>query len=796
MENLLSVSTQVSQTLNQAIEKAWQETDVLARPQEMAAQTEVVSLSLTSFGEHAFQLYTEQGATATGLLSGAYINNYLWASQAKSYMILWRNVLFEIQKGIMLYTDGAVTAESLNKLDQDSKKTLQDAADELVGYYTKALDAAQNETAGTHRSVAAWKLQKNPWPVYSEHMEEVTRQCKTLQENFSVLSTAADAFRQIRQLSDTLIADGHSEIDRIETIGQKALAIISDYSGQPGKIAAAIEDLENLIELKNFLHHYTNRLEELLETLPEKNNTILGTRLGYLLAADVLIKKRSRHWIESEIMPLIYEIWELTEGSVNGMKMALINIRNRATLMTAEAGGANNTDVPPSDLSHPVRSFSTNLQKTKSEISLLEHLVKKRLEHSFLLSGIYVDGGEFLPVPLQSTIQQFSLGQNQWLQRGKKWINKRTKFFRDIRQTVEQEESLSTAEKIVRFINDREGEKTNTHYANIFITKGYIGESFAVGRRDELAHFGQLVENWRKGFRGSVSLTGKRFSGKSLFGELAVNRYFEGNKIRLAPNEIIRVEGRKMETSYDLAEALNFIRKNTLGDKVLVWIDDLELWWEPGIPLAQNVRSLIRFMNDHAYHIFFMISMSNWLKAHLDTFLNFNKLFQAEINLDRISAEEVRQAILIRHGATHKTLVNEDLDPLSAKAFKKITDSVYRTAKGNIGDSLSRWSGATFQVDEDRVVNRFVARYSLPDFITAETGLLLSTIMLQKRTNEYRLRKLLGPAFQERYAGLVQRLVNMGVLKRQPDDWLEVNDLLVNETGRLLGMHGYLTFEN
>ena len=66
--------------------------------------------------------------------------------------------------------------------------------------------------------------------------------------------------------------------------------------------------------------------------------------------------------------------------------------------------------------------------------------------------------------------------------------------------------------------------------------------------------------------------------------------------------------------------------------------------------------------------------------------------------------------------------------------------------------------------------------------------------MIEKRTNEYRLRRIFGPAFTEKYAPILQRLIGIGLLRRQLDGWLEINEVLVNELGHLLEDKGYLKY--
>ena len=153
---------------------------------------------------------------------------------------------------------------------------------------------------------------------------------------------------------------------------------------------------------------------------------------------------------------------------------------------------------------------------------------------------------------------------------------------------------------------------------------------------------------------------------------------------------------------------------------------------------------------------------------------------------------EVREAIMIRHGATHKTLVSKEGEPVNVNQFRALIDRVYRNSEGNIGEALNRWSATTRKVDEELVLNEMGKNFTLPDFVTADFGILLSSIMMNKRTNEYRLRKLFGPAFTDVYRPILQRLISIGLLNRQLDGWLEVNEVLVNDLAKLLESKGYL----
>ena len=70
----------------------------------------------------------------------------------------------------------------------------------------------------------------------------------------------------------------------------------------------------------------------------------------------------------------------------------------------------------------------------------------------------------------------------------------------------------------------------------------------------------------------------------------------------------------------------------------------------------------------------------------------------------------------------------------------------------------------------------------------------MSSIMRHKKINEYRLRKLFGPEFNSKYNIIVQRLASLGILKRDNNGQLEVNENVVNAVGKALEQKKYLQF--
>ncbi|MEL6924999.1 MAG: hypothetical protein AAFO94_13200, partial [Bacteroidota bacterium] len=255
-------------------------------------------------------------------------------------------------------------------------------------------------------------------------------------------------------------------------------------------------------------------------------------------------------------------------------------------------------------------------------------------------------------------------------------------------------------------------------------------------------------------------------------------------------------QGRSYSGACDLGSVLEFIEKNIVNDQPLIWIDDIELWNHPDHPLGTNVRRLCDFIDRFSNKAFIMVSMGNWTSAHLQRTHQIHKVFQAGINLDQMSQRDILDAIIIRHGATHKQLVDKELKPVTAPQFQKMVRQVAGQTSYNIGEALYQWVVGIDAISEEEVQFKRSVLNGLPNFLNADTAILLSTLLLLKETDDYRLRKLFGQAWNEKYNLLTQRLMGIGLVQRKGEGRLEINPVVANEVGRLLDSEGYLSFRN
>jgi len=187
-----------------------------------------------------------------------------------------------------------------------------------------------------------------------------------------------------------------------------------------------------------------------------------------------------------------------------------------------------------------------------------------------------------------------------------------------------------------------------------------------------------------------------------------------------------------------------------------------------------------------------MVAMNSWSMTHFNEMFGLNQGLEASINLNRMPLSEVREALAIRHGATHKKLINQEGLEMIPSEFAKQTAEIYRLSYGNIGEALHLWACASAIVNEDEVLMNPIPQFELPDFIDADKGILLRALLQQKHSNEYQMLKQFGPAFNKRYKVIIQRLLSYGILKRQGNGQVSISPGVVNEVARTLAKLGQI----
>ena len=717
-----------------------------------------------------------------------WISTYEWPEITKRFSLFLRDYCFELSRSIIMHKDKQASNKQFKDFLIASAASFEKAKSEYIKETEKIF--SQSEAIFLKKK-EQWKHERNPWPAYHKQFALISSQIDDLSVNFEILTKAQNIYAKIKKSSLDNFKNALNQYELINTLNNKALNIVNEncQAKSVENFARMAEQLELL--KKEFtpiaqLNFIINHLESIVEKLPRSPQIITGRRGGLLLKQELPLRIKTKEWLEYQIFPLIYEVWESLDTTTQRLILAISNIQTQAQLLAGDPNSEAYIQIERKKIITVLERAAESIAEAKSSTEELEALAIKRFSGEFLIAGIFKDIDEFLEVPFQFSLQKAAVEKNKWLGKIIKWGKRRINNIQRKIAILREAEALSRSEMVVRYLKTRAVSSDNSHYTSIFLTRGFVGESFIAGREREIRRIEKLIENWRLGFRGAVLLSGKRLSGKTLIGELTFLRHFQDNAIRLTPNVEISVNGRSLQIGYNLSEALDFIRKNTITERPLIWIDDLELWSSRQHSWLQNVRSLLQHIDNYSNSAFFMIAIGNAARNHLEQVLPFTAAFQAEINLDKMPLREVMNAIIVRHDATHMDLVDAKGKPINDAMMKRYIQRIYLQSRGNIGDALNLWASAITKEKKDEVQFVCPYRWGLPEFLDEENSLVLACIFKSKATTEYQLRKRFGPAFSTRYSAIVRRLAHLGVLVRDHNGMLEPNELMANDLGRML----------
>jgi len=218
-------------------------------------------------------------------------------------------------------------------------------------------------------------------------------------------------------------------------------------------------------------------------------------------------------------------------------------------------------------------------------------------------------------------------------------------------------------------------------------------------------------------------------------------------------------------------------------------IDDLELWRDESNSLFDNVRAVIQFIHAESDRIFMIVASSKLMQEHLDKRLPFSTSFSTLIHLNKATLDEVCNAVLLRHGGSHRFLVKKDKQPISTLELKKKVHKLCKHFDYNMGEVLQAWAYMTTMVDDNQVVFEEDGN-GFADFFTSEEIVILKHIVLYKYLNEFTLKRFLGNRYTLAYDVGLKRMANTKVLLRAEAGQLKLNPVIARDINDILKYRG------
>lgn len=730
-------------------------------------------------GDGAFDRYSEE--LNTNETVEIYLLNYKISDIVKSFFILNRNVLLELSKAEIIHQEKKLDNNAISHHFEQSQKALIDAIDELIqkiNFEKNRLLKKKNIKKGL---INKMRLHLNPWEVYKQQIITLQQHLKLINDSKHTLYRTVLGFKNIKNIinkvSDTnnkLIEKYENAVVQIENSlnEEKALDLIKNE---------AIEFNQGILTGNNLMH-FTEDLIYQVELL-EKIEIPVSSKEGMLSIREVDLNKTVQKWLDYQVLTELMDLVRLEESTGSKFQLAIANIKNSTQL-------AKNMDVEINyqSLRSTIANLKVVLTSFKSNSETILTKIYDEIQEEFLVSNLFKNK-PFLEVAIQSSI---NLGGTTLLKEIKARFENLRSYFNFQYKKTNFQDSFSNIEISSRCITYRMLAKEDENYDILFLTKKFIGDIFLVPREFQEQQFQEAINHWNQGFNKAVLILGDRLSGKSTFLDYTSKKYFGKDIVQLKPNSSSVIDGRKFKTTKDLKEALQYVKNNNVKNtRPILIIDDIELWLDAEHHFLNNIRALINFIENESDEIFLVLATNSALVSSLDNRLGFSKIFSTVINMNNTDKEEVLRAILLRHGASHKTLVSHDKEPISDSRLQKVINKLSKQHQNNIGVVLQAWSYNTVASEEDKIIYDEI-EFEFVDFFTNEELIVLKQASIFKRITELGIKRVTSLKYETNFKSAIKRLINTKVLLRDESGSLYINPVILSEIGFLLKSKGLI----
>jgi len=195
------------------------------------------------------------------------IIHYDWMKDAKSFLKLWRDVIFEYQKALILAESGEIDIIEAYVLKERSKKTVQEAAE----YFANSFDKLSSTHPNAEDYLTNISLKSNPWPVYKEHVSTIESQSHQLLDQYDKLKGVHGHLENLKASLSELIDSYRVEISRIQHLGDQSIDDINTHlSTAPWKLVKILDDLDQQALAANLYNAYTFMVDQICSDMVEE----------------------------------------------------------------------------------------------------------------------------------------------------------------------------------------------------------------------------------------------------------------------------------------------------------------------------------------------------------------------------------------------------------------------------------------------------------------------------------------------------------------------------------------------
>lgn len=323
------------------------------------------------------------------------------------------------------------------------------------------------------------------------------------------------------------------------------------------------------------------------------------------------------------------------------------------------------------------------------------------------------------------------------------------------------------------------------YYRQLFTGKQPIGEEYWVGRRDSLKRAATAVRRHENGYTGGILVVGGPDTGKTALCRRIISTHTDARRVhRVVPPEggtadLDLFRGVLLESLGGQGDPRHVIAELPRDSAIL--LPDLELWWERHPQGYEVIDEILRLIDGFSGHCLFVAHINTHAHRFLSRVRPLSRAFLETIACEPFDAEELQEAILVRHRSTglRFELDGRHEEQLSDFTIARFFNALFEHSAGNIGAALRTWVACIEEVDGERLRLRRPDRPALAalEGLSDEDRVWLRQVVLHKQLTPQRLARLFRVDEIAARRRVIQ-LQRMGLLVESSRDVLEMHPYL------------------
>lgn len=700
-----------------------------------------------------------------------YLIHFSYPDRFKSIILLVRDSLLQLSIAKLRSLENLTSDKKVIDHFEKTKDLLQTELEKTLNYFNVERKSILEKPEVLKRKLEAVKHYSNPWKTYHSQFQTIFSQFKDIDLIHKALERTIAQYHLISEM-----------VLQMRTDVQKTNALFASKVNlclQGLEKISEIEQLNDTIKLfddlitsgisQNIRPETTIRdLEDAVDKLSSLSVSV-ASRDGYLVLKKIDFKKSAEKWLDYEILPYLSDLWDGQEANFSH----LLNVASqiKSSLQVAKKTQRLNS------FHGEFASLNSINQEQKNTISQSEDAarhIEENLAQKFKVTVIYHQD-EYLKVPLQTNFSMLSTNKSGNIRH---LSAKLAQLFKNVGKQVKDVHEKTPHQKLeiaLEILETRNEKEIPDHYHSLFLNKNFIGDLFLVKRTRQEEALEKIIGYWKKGQSRSIAVVGDPLSGKSTLMEYATHQFKSNDVHYLVPGNEISIEGRKLKMGRNLEEVLSFVRRSISNSKPILVLDDLHLWRDSEQSLITNVNALVDFKSLSASKAFVIVGMNNSLRLHLDCRIPFSQAFTNILETNISTSDEIYRAVLLRHGASHRTLVEKEGKTMTEEQLRKKISWLTKKFDYNVGAVLQAWIFCT-DVQEDSSIQFSEKETHLNDFLSITELLILKNCLLFGYSSDLELKNLFTERFESEYKPAIRKLLNIGVLDRDPNGYIIVKN--------------------